>query len=287
MKYLAAVAVMIAGLSAGAFAQRSGFHGGFSGSRGGLSGSHMGFSGTRPGFSAPAGGFHSAPAFRSGFSAPRSGFRPVAPRTPAPTRFAPRSPSYPIRGMRPVTTGPRIPYGTSTHRAPSHSSYGGNHYHHHYYPHNHAVVVNSFWPFWYSGYPYAYGYPYLWPPIFNDSDSYDSQPASNFAAPRPYDYNNAPYQEPPAPPDPSPQQPNTSHRATYGGAPSPSSSAPPVTLVFKDGRPPEQILNYLLTANTLTVLDQNRRDIPVNQIDLDATTKANLQAGVNFSLPVR
>ena len=49
MKCLAAVAVMIAGLSVGAFAQRSGFHGGFSGSRGGFSGSHMGFSGARPG----------------------------------------------------------------------------------------------------------------------------------------------------------------------------------------------------------------------------------------------
>ncbi len=50
MKRLAAVAVMIAGLSCVAFAQRGGFHGGFSGSRGGFSGSHMGFSGARTGF---------------------------------------------------------------------------------------------------------------------------------------------------------------------------------------------------------------------------------------------
>ena len=50
MKRLAAVAVIIAGLSCGAFAQRGGFHGGFSGSRGGFSGSHMGFSGAGPGF---------------------------------------------------------------------------------------------------------------------------------------------------------------------------------------------------------------------------------------------
>jgi hypothetical protein len=192
-------------------------------------------------------------------------------------------------------------YGTSTHRVPYHSSYGGNHYHHghHYYPHNHAVVVNSFWPFWYPGYPYAYGYRYVWPPIFNDSDNYESQPASNYAARPPDDYNNVPYQtqpyppqpedqpEPPAPPDSFPQQPNTSHRALYSGAPSSASFAPPVTLVFKDGRPPEQIHNYLLTANTLTVLDQNRRNVPVSQIDLDATTKANLQTGVNFSLPIQ
>ncbi len=50
MKRLTAVAVIIAGLSCGAFAQRGGFHGGFSGSRSGFSGSHMGFSGARPGF---------------------------------------------------------------------------------------------------------------------------------------------------------------------------------------------------------------------------------------------
>jgi hypothetical protein len=300
MKCLAAVAVMIAGLSVGALAQRGGSHGGFSGSRGGYSGSHMGFSGARPGFSVPVGGFHSPPALHNGFSAPRSGLRTVAPRTLAPTRFAPRSPSYPIRGMRPVTTGPRMSYGTLTHRVPYHSSYDGNHYHHghHYYPHNLAVVVNSFWPFWYSGYPYAYGYPYIWPSIFNDSNNYD-QPASNYATPQPYDYNNVPYQmqpyqpqpedqqEPHPLPDPFPQQPNPSHLGPYNGAPSPPSSAPPVTLIFKDGRPPEQIYNYLLTPNTLSVLDQNRRDIPVSQIDVDATAKANLQAGVNFSLPVR
>jgi len=295
MKRLATVAVMLAGLCCGAYAQRSGFHGGASGFRGGFSGSHMGFSGARQGFSSPAGGFRSAPAFRSGFSATRPGFRPVAPRTIAPTRFAPRSPSYPVRGMRPITTGPRLPNGTSMHRAPYHSSHGAYHYHsgYHYHPHNHVVFVNGFWPYSYWGYPYAYGYPYVWPSIFNDSDNYDSQPPSNYAAPQPND-NNVPYQpqpddqqEPPQPPDPYPQQPNTSHRAPYSSSPSPAPSAPPVTLVFKDGRPPEQIYNYLLTANTLTVLDQNRRDIPVSQIDVDATAKANLQTGVNFALPVR
>lgn len=182
------------------------------------------------------------------------------------------------------------------HRAPYHSPYGANHNHYgyHYHPHNHVVFVNSFWPYWYWGYPYAYGYPYLWPSIFSDSDNYDSQPASNYAAPQPNDYNNVPYQPqpedqqaPPAPPQPSPQQPNPSPRAPYSGEPSAAPSAPPVTLIFKDGRRPEQIYNYLLTANTLTVLDQTRRDIPVSQIDVDATAKANLQAGVNFSLPAR
>jgi hypothetical protein len=193
--------------------------------------------------------------------------------------------------MGPVTTGSRLANGTSLHRSPYHSPYGANHHNsgYHYHPHNHVVFVSSYWPYWYSGYPYAYGYPYIWPSIFNDSDSYDSQPA-----PPPFDNNNIPYlpppedqQEPAAPPDSSPQPPNASYRAPYSGAPLSATSAPPVTLVFKDGRPPEQIYNYLLTANTLTVLDKNRRDIPVSQIDLDATAKANLQSGVNFALPAR
>ena len=51
-------------------------------------------------------------------------------------------------------------------------------------------------------------------------------------------------------------------------------SAPPqpyaVTLVFKDGRPSEQIHNYLLTRTTLYVQDQHRRDIALDQLDLSA-----------------
>lgn len=58
-----------------------------------------------------------------------------------------------------------------------------------------------------------------------------------------------------------------------------------VTLVFKDGRPPEQIHNYLLTGTTLYVQDQHRRDIPLSQLDLVATAKVNHEAGVDFHLP--
>jgi len=65
--------------------------------------------------------------------------------------------------------------------------------------------------------------------------------------------------------------------------------APPeeeaVTLVFKDGRPSEQIHNYMLTRTMLYVRDQHRRDIPVDQLDLAATEKANQSNGVEFALP--
>jgi hypothetical protein len=41
----------------------------------------------------------------------------------------------------------------------------------------------------------------------------------------------------------------------------------------------------MVTATTLSVLDQQYRAIPVDQIDLAATAKANRDAGVDFSLP--
>lgn len=58
-----------------------------------------------------------------------------------------------------------------------------------------------------------------------------------------------------------------------------------VTLVFKDGRAPETIHNYALTRTTLYVTDAKPQEIPVADLDLAATEKANRDAGVKFSLP--
>jgi hypothetical protein len=89
------------------------------------------------------------------------------------------------------------------------------------------------------------------------------------------------------PPDVS--QPGPSNLYPESVEPSRSSSAleseDAVTLVFKDGRPPEQIHNYLLTRTTLYVRDQHGRDIPLDQLDLAATQKLNHDAGVDFQLP--
>lgn len=79
----------------------------------------------------------------------------------------------------------------------------------------------------------------------------------------------------------------------YGSSqPAPSSVQPPpaagedaVTLIFKDGRPPEQIHNYILTRDTLYVGDKHHANIPVDQLDLNATVKVNQDAGVDFHLP--
>ncbi len=59
-----------------------------------------------------------------------------------------------------------------------------------------------------------------------------------------------------------------------------------VMLIFKDGRPPQQIHNYMLTKTTLTVVDGRRlRDVPVADLDVAATEAANRNAGVVFRLP--
>jgi hypothetical protein len=92
-------------------------------------------------------------------------------------------------------------------------------------------------------------------------------------------YGPPPEQYPPAPRNP--YQPSNGELRTL---PAPAAEEA-TTLVFKDGRPAEQVHNYLLTRTTLYVQDQNRRSIPVDQLDLAATEKTNRDAGVDFQVP--
>ena len=139
------------------------------------------------------------------------------------------------------------------------------------------------------GYP---GYGYLG--YFGDSgydDASTDQTESGYAGNGPEEYAggyDAPAGEQDTPP-PGPYLPNSylpdSYRPNYG-APRPApANMEAVTLVFKDGRPPEQIHNYILSRTTLSVLDEHRHDIAVDQLDLAATEKANREAGVDFRLP--
>lgn len=227
-------------------------------------------------------------------------------------------------GMRAFTNSPYA-FRPAYHSANGFNSAHNNGFHDNHnhvviiVPHNHPWVYGyGYWPWWGSGYPYAYGY-YPYPGFFDDSDNYGAQPAPNYSAPQPPDdyYTLPPQQDPQlkrrpqeplpdqqqepspaqppdqpddqqqsAPPDP-PQQPIAFHRAPHRAAPSSEPTSQAVTLVFKDGRPPEKIYNYMLTGNTLTVLDENRHSIPVSQLDADATIAANLKAGVAFSIPVQ
>lgn len=58
-----------------------------------------------------------------------------------------------------------------------------------------------------------------------------------------------------------------------------------VTILYKDRRPPERIVNFMLTPTTLFVLDGQRRSIPVEEIDVPATERVNREAGSEFAVP--
>jgi hypothetical protein len=180
--------------------------------------------------------------------------------------------------------------------------YGHDGHHHHYgFYGTYGWIGYPYWPWYGWGYPYLTSY---WPSYWNTSDDNDSQPASNYAASQYPEYTPAPYEEmqpeQPAPEPPAPEQQQQPGRPSYTpwpySRPAPSAAAEPpsaptpsrdaaLTLVFKDGRPNQQIHNYLLTPSTLSVLDQGRRDIPMDQIDVAATARLNREAGVEFSLP--
>jgi hypothetical protein len=114
-------------------------------------------------------------------------------------------------------------------------------------------------------------------PGYPDTTGYDDLATpSNYA--EPYD-SQQPYESQPAPFNPYPASVELSHSSSA------LESEDAVTLVFKDGRPPDQIHNYVLTRTTLYVRDQHHRDIPLDQLDLAATQKVNREAGVDFQLP--
>jgi len=128
----------------------------------------------------------------------------------------------------------------------------------------------------YLGYPYDYGY--------DDSgygnSGYDNSGYDNSAAPYYPDqgYGQPPYEQDQPAPAPAYQLPTP-----------PPSPAPirqdAVTLVFKDGRPAEQIHNYILSNTKISIWDQHPHDVAIDQLDLAATEKANRDAGVDFHLP--
>ncbi|HEX5284858.1 MAG TPA: hypothetical protein VFW30_12125 [Bryocella sp.] len=272
MRGLAAAALALA-VALPATAQRGGGHAGFSG------------------HSAPAA--RSAPAFHGNF-APSAAHRyngvplvhpPVA--YPSGVRTLPPPLHYPVAAPvhRPLFYQPNHG-GTSngTHRYNNHR-YPYPKYAYAFYPSAVYVGSNGLFddsfddydtpqqpapePDYSNNYPPDYAYPQAAPPL--DSGYAYPQP------PSPPEYSYAYPQPEPEYAQPAPAAPQMQY------APG---SADTVTLIFKDGRPPEQIQNYLATRTTLTILDKgHRREVALNDLDLPATMKANRETGVNFELP--
>lgn len=261
MKCFSALALVGLMVALPACAQHAASHGGSS--------SHSGpVSHGSSGGSAPS-RLSSAPRFSV---APRAGvYRGIAGRQPG---FVMRSPSGAPNPFRPPYTG-------------------GNHYRR---PYGGPWIGGA-----YYGVP---GYPWVSPYFgaYDDIDTSDAADAQQAQAAYGADNGYAPDngndaadpgqypQYPPypnyaqAPPSPYSNRPEYQPKAAQSSAPAPTSEEA-VTLIFKDGRPPETIHNYLLTAKTLYVGDDHRRAISVDALDLAATAKANQDAGVDFTIP--
>ncbi len=215
---------------------------------------------------------HMSQTFHGGFAAPHfsggfAGSRPYG--------FA-SSPRYPIRSS--------MAYGYPGSRNPGfRQPYMGANYRdgRHRRPYSSGYRTPIFYglPGWIGPGPLGY-----YPDDFGDDDSavssgesagnyvaqgYDEQPPADTEQPVFRDNYEAPGEMPPPPPPP-PQVPENEDATT---------------IVFKDGRPSEQIHNYALTRTTLFVLDQQRRDIPLDEVDMAATEKANRAAGIRFQIP--
>ena len=207
---------------------------------------------------------HSTPAFRGspsrGFSGVRGGYTPG--RSISAPRTSPLGGSSAFRRRPPY----RPPYSPS-----NPSPYPGAwRYRRPYVSHYGAVV-----PYGVSGWipPYYLGFP---DDIGDDEASTSANPAEDG-----YDQQADEEQAPQWPTvyDQGPTMP------VYAQPTSSAENNEAVMLIFKDGRPPVQIHNYLLTRYTLYVGDRHSSQIPVDQLDIPATAKVNRDAGVDFRLP--
>lgn len=211
--------------------------------------------------SAGRGGFsgHSAPALHGGgstargFSGVRGGHAPG--RAIAGPRSYQRTASGAFR-RRPVYPPPYS--GSWRYRRPYVSPYGGI-----------AYGLSGWIPPYYLAYP--------------DDGGEDESASAADSIPEGYDQQ-ADEQGPPPWPSTHDQGPVAPAYANARPAPAAENEAA-VTLIFRDGRPAEQIHNYILTRDTLFIGDRHPTQIPVDQLDLDATVKVNRDAGVDFRLP--
>jgi len=194
---------------------------------------------------------------------------------PAPTfsgssrSFTPAAHSPSLQAVQPR----HWPYGN-----PSHPTGGDRDGRHRVrYP---SVYAGYPWLSFGYGVPLAYGLPYGGDP----DDTGGPSPVSQQQADEPpVDYGT----EPPYPQVAANAAP--SFRPPYQGQSqaAPVHAQPATILIFKDGRPPEKVHNYALTASTLYALDgDTRQEIPLAVLDVPATVETNRAAGVDFALPV-
>jgi hypothetical protein len=184
-------------------------------------------------------------------------------------------------GSRPLPAyqGPRI---TS---APVGNPNRDGHHHGHTYPY-----YPSYYPYYPVIDPYTYGNVYAGPAdtgavAEEDPEQYQGGPTifdrrgSGQLYPNDYDRQRAL-----APADAAPSIATRAPSASQTEAP-PESPQPPTVLVFKDGHK-EEVTNYAIVGSNLFDLSSARRQkIPIADLDVAATQKANEDQGIEFKLP--
>lgn len=293
MRRVSTIALIVAWVASFACAQRASSHGGSSGHSG--SSSHSTADRSAPAFhgaftrSAPA-RMAAPPHYR--FGAPGSHFtRPIEnPRT-APG-FARRAPGN-LDGQSGFAD-------RSRHRMPYRSPY--RHDGDSARDHRHDRDTDRDRRHIYQEWPALFN-PYLYSPYFlsypDSLDYSDGQDDNSYVSPGypPDDSASQPNPVAGYPPQPADQgQQDLPPWPSYNPPPPPATapetksvvpeSVASVTIVFNDGRPPQQIHNYVITPTTLYIFDKQRHEIPLDHLDLVATAKANRDAGVDFNLPV-
>jgi hypothetical protein len=168
------------------------------------------------------------------------------------------------------------PIGDARSRTAYRPPYTGNHGRNNY-PRGRGVWPVSPYNYGFAGYPGYLDYPWAWGDDSPDDQGSASQSPPDYGS-QYADQQGQEYPEPPAWPAVNAAQNTPQQTASL-------QPAEPVILVFNDGRAPVKIYNYLLTPATLYVMDETRREIAVDQLDLAATAKVNREAGIDFKLP--
>jgi hypothetical protein len=191
--------------------------------------------------------------------------------------------------------------GVSPYRGNGYSGYRAPYANHYpYHGHDHGRNYGRYPVYAYPGW---YTYPYVVDPGFYDwgatdyssGDSSDQQGAN-------YSANQGPeYQPEPAADESRAQYPPRREAYTreassapvqiqeyhFANSSSPAPAGPPLTVIFKGGRTPLKMQNYMVNSTSLTDFDREHFEkIPLDQVDLAATEQINRQHGIDFQVPI-
>ncbi len=158
--------------------------------------------------------------------------------------------------------------------------FGFRHHHHHFF------FGGAFLPVYYPYYPYSYG------PIFPPDVYYNQAPMTQPVVIEAQGNNELAAQVESLADQVARMREEEAYRAgqaARAAAPSSRSSATtdqtPTVLIFRDGSRKE-VKNYGIVGKTLWAFDERKATkIPIDDLDVDATRKANDERGVEFSVP--